>query len=88
MEKDELLQEVWPDTFVEEANLTQNIFTLRRALGDERADPTYIETVARRGYRFIAPVISIRADENDAVDSEVKESAASHRPVVAVSAFS
>src|SRR5215216_1948704 len=56
VEKDELLQKVWPDTFVEESNLTQNIFTLRRALGDERAGPRYIETVARRGYRFVASV--------------------------------
>ena len=56
LEKDDLLKEVWPDTFVEEANLTQNIFTLRRALGDERAGPRYIETVSRRGYRFVADV--------------------------------
>ena len=87
VEKDEVLKEVWPDTFVEEANLTQNIFTLRRALGDERADPRYIETVVRRGYRFVAPVRSIRGDESDAVDSEVKESAASERPIVAVLPF-
>ena len=82
VEKDELLKEVWPDTFVEEANLTQNIFTLRRALGDERADPRYIETVARRGYRFIAPVRSIRTDESEKTDS-----GASHGPVVAVLPF-
>ena len=56
LEKDDLLKEVWPDTFVEEANLTQYIFTLRRALGDERAGPRYIETVSRRGYRFVADV--------------------------------
>src|SRR5215510_686661 len=56
VEKDELLKEVWPDTFVEEANLSQNIFTLRKALGDDRAEPKYIETIARRGYRFIAYV--------------------------------
>ena len=56
VEKDELLRAVWPDTFVEESNLTQNIFTLRRALGDERVSARYIETVARRGYRFIARV--------------------------------
>jgi len=54
--KDELLQRVWPDTFVEESNLTQNIFLLRRVLGDERPTPRYIETVVRRGYRFIANV--------------------------------
>ncbi|HSD47548.1 MAG TPA: transcriptional regulator, partial [Pyrinomonadaceae bacterium] len=56
VEKDDLLRDVWPDTFVEESNLTQNIFILRRALGDERAEPKYIETVARRGYRFVASV--------------------------------
>ena len=56
LEKDDLLKEVWPDTFVEEANLTQYIFTLRRALGDERSGPRYIETVSRRGYRFVADV--------------------------------
>src|SRR5215813_1909044 len=59
VEKDELLKEVWPDTFVEEANLSQNIFTLRRALGDDRTGPKYIETVARRGYRFLAAVRTV-----------------------------
>ena len=54
--KDELLQQVWPDTFVEESNLAQTIFLLRRVLGDERPAPRYIETVVRRGYRFIANV--------------------------------
>ena len=39
IEKDELIRQVWPDTFVEEANLTQNIFRLRKALGDDRAGP-------------------------------------------------
>src|ERR1044071_3807839 len=54
--KDELLKEVWPDTFVEEANLSQTIFVLRKALGDDRGEPRYIETVPRRGYRFVAEV--------------------------------
>src|SRR5262252_7419546 len=52
VEKDKLMKEVWPNTFVEEANVAQNIFTLRRALGDAEAGRNYIETVARRGYRF------------------------------------
>src|SRR5256885_435458 len=51
IEKDELMQRLWPDSFVEEANLTQNIYTLRKALGGD-----YIETLPRRGYRFIAEV--------------------------------
>lgn len=63
--KDFLLKEVWPDTFVEDANLAQNIFLLRRALGDERDGPKYIETVARRGYRFIASVRVFNADTSD-----------------------
>ncbi|HEX3186712.1 MAG TPA: winged helix-turn-helix domain-containing protein [Pyrinomonadaceae bacterium] len=61
--KDELLKQVWPDTFVEESNLTQNIFLLRRVLGDERPSPRYIETVVRRGYRFIANVRVIAPTE-------------------------
>ena len=45
VEKDELLRVVWPDTFVEESNLTQNIFILRRALGDDRTDPRYLSLI-------------------------------------------
>src|SRR5919206_3110635 len=57
MEKDELLRTIWPDTFVEEATLAQNVFTLRKALGNGQDDgQRYIETIPRRGYRFIAPV--------------------------------
>jgi DNA-binding winged helix-turn-helix (wHTH) protein/Tol biopolymer transport system component len=51
VEKDDLMQALWPDSFVEEANLTQNIYTLRKALGGD-----YIETIPRRGYRFMAKV--------------------------------
>jgi TolB-like protein/DNA-binding winged helix-turn-helix (wHTH) protein/Flp pilus assembly protein TadD len=54
--KEELMSRLWPDTFVEEANLTSNIQQLRKSLGDNARQPTYIETVARRGYRFIKPV--------------------------------
>jgi TolB-like protein/DNA-binding winged helix-turn-helix (wHTH) protein/Flp pilus assembly protein TadD len=54
--KAELLQRVWPNTFVEEATLAQNISTLRKALNGSPGDAEYIETVPRHGYRFIAPV--------------------------------
>ena len=64
VEKDELLREVWPDTFVEEANLAQHISALRKALGDERGVPRYIETVTRRGYRFIGTVRVIDTNGN------------------------
>jgi DNA-binding winged helix-turn-helix (wHTH) protein/TolB-like protein/Tfp pilus assembly protein PilF len=56
LEKDELMKAVWPDTFVEEANLTQQISTLRKVLGEQPDHPTYIETIPRRGYRFAFPV--------------------------------
>ena len=56
VEKSELLEKVWPDTFVEEGNLSVNIFTLRKALGDADGEGEYIRTVPRRGYTFAAPV--------------------------------
>lgn len=57
--KDSLMKKVWPDTFVEEGNLTQNISLLRKALGEGQNGHPYIETVARRGYRFAAPVQAV-----------------------------
>jgi DNA-binding winged helix-turn-helix (wHTH) protein/tetratricopeptide (TPR) repeat protein len=56
VEKGELLREVWPDTFIEDNNLTVNISALRKILGDASADQRYIQTVPRRGYRFVASV--------------------------------
>jgi Tol biopolymer transport system component/DNA-binding winged helix-turn-helix (wHTH) protein len=64
MEKEELLREVWPGTYVEDATLAQNIFTLRRALGNGQGDgQKYIETIPRRGYRFIAQVRELPYEE-------------------------
>jgi TolB-like protein/DNA-binding winged helix-turn-helix (wHTH) protein/Flp pilus assembly protein TadD len=54
VEKDELMARVWPDTTVEEANLTQNVFVARKALGEQAGESAFILTVARRGYRFLA----------------------------------
>jgi Tol biopolymer transport system component/DNA-binding winged helix-turn-helix (wHTH) protein len=56
VQKEELMKRLWPDTFVEESNLTFNIQQLRKALGDDARHPRFIETVPRRGYRFIAEV--------------------------------
>ena len=53
--KEELLQRVWPDTFVEEANLSVNVSALRKALGTDEGGHAYIQTIPRRGYRFVAP---------------------------------
>ncbi len=54
VKKEQLIREVWPDTFVEENNLAFNISVLRKLLGESSAAPRYIETVPKRGYRFIA----------------------------------
>jgi DNA-binding winged helix-turn-helix (wHTH) protein/tetratricopeptide (TPR) repeat protein len=54
--KEELMREVWPDTFVEENNVTVNISAVRKVLGEAISGRRYIETVARRGYRFAAKV--------------------------------
>lgn len=54
--KDDLMKTLWPDTFVEEANLSQNIFVLRKALGETAQDARYIVTVPGRGYRFAQKV--------------------------------
>lgn len=56
IEKDQLMQTLWPDSFVEEANLTHHIWTLRKALGQSENGQPYIQTVPRRGYRFVADV--------------------------------
>jgi DNA-binding winged helix-turn-helix (wHTH) protein len=57
--KEELLREVWPDSFVEESNLSQNIFLLRKALGDTAENRQYIVTLPGRGYRFAATVRTV-----------------------------
>jgi len=60
--KDELMTRLWPATFVEDANLSNQISLLRKALGDDSADPAYIETIPKRGYRFVAAVAVIGDD--------------------------
>jgi len=56
LEKSELMQRLWPESFVEESSLAQNIFLLRKALGEGASERQYIETVPKRGYRFVAQV--------------------------------
>jgi DNA-binding winged helix-turn-helix (wHTH) protein/tetratricopeptide (TPR) repeat protein len=78
--KDDLMKSVWPDTFVEEANLSRNIFMLRKALGESPQDHQYILTVPGRGYRFAENVrlvpeqgVSIVAAQHLKVEVQVKE---------------
>jgi Tol biopolymer transport system component/DNA-binding winged helix-turn-helix (wHTH) protein len=68
--KEELMKRLWPDTFVEEANLTFNIQQLRKALGDNARSPIYIQTIARRGYRFIAAVESLSSNNSEVQNAE------------------
>src|SRR5262249_38372832 len=77
--KEELMKSVWPDTFVEETNLTRNIFALRKALGESEQN-RYIVTAPGRGYRFAEGVrllpdaeLSVVAASHSKVQIEVKE---------------
>lgn len=68
--KDELMRSVWSDSFVEESNLTQTVFMLRKAL-QETPGERYILTVQGRGYRFVAPVKEIPRSERNAAEDTV-----------------
>jgi DNA-binding winged helix-turn-helix (wHTH) protein len=66
--REEICRELWPDgTFVDyEHGVNSAVNRLREALGDKASNPRFVETLARRGYRFLAPVERIALDENDA----------------------
>lgn len=68
--KEDLMEKVWPDTFVEESNLAQNIYTLRKVLGQTPAGEGYIVTVPRRGYRFAAAVRELWEEEKAEVETK------------------
>src|SRR5271169_148436 len=65
--KDDMMKTLWPDTFVEESNLSQHIFLLRKALGDRAQDPEYIVTVPGRGYRFAQKVTELTEPDADLI---------------------
>ena len=79
--KTEVMETLWPNTFVDEGNLTQHVYTLRKALGDRSDGKPYIETVPRRGYRLAAEVRDGAAE--NAVDERIAAAtpAASSPPV-------
>ncbi len=70
--KTELMETLWPNTFVEEGNLTQHIYTLRKALGDRPGGKPYIETVPRRGYRLAAEVRGASSAAAESVATEAR----------------
>ena len=67
LDKEELLKKVWPGSFVEEANLSHHIHKLREVLGEGKDGGSYIETVPRRGYRFVAKVIEIHDEPGEEI---------------------
>ena len=68
--KNELMEFLWPDSFVEESSLAQNISLLRRALGEVGGDRQYIETIPKRGYRFVADVQEVGEPNSEIVVQE------------------
>jgi pimeloyl-ACP methyl ester carboxylesterase/DNA-binding winged helix-turn-helix (wHTH) protein len=70
MTKKELMRQVWPDSFVEENNLAQNISILRKALGKSREGEQYIQTVPKRGYRFVGDVRATGGEEESVIVRE------------------
>ena len=77
LEKEELFKTVWPDTFVEESNLSSNIALIRKTLGGSGNGERYIETVPKRGYRFVAEVREVRlvADGENSLAKNAEPSA-------------
>jgi eukaryotic-like serine/threonine-protein kinase len=88
--KDDLMKAVWPDTFVEEANLSRNVFMLRKALGESPPEQRYIITVPGKGYRFAENVrfvpaqqLSIVAAKHEKVEIQLAEARPWRRIAVA-----
>lgn len=83
--KEELFKQVWADTFVEDANLSHHIAVLRKTLGENKNGAKFIETVTRRGYRFVAPVREINSAE--LMEFTVKESSLTRTIISAETEF-
>ena len=66
VEKDELMAAIWPDTIVEESNLTQTVYVLRKILGQDASGEKFIQTIPKRGYRFLHELRAV-ADESDLI---------------------
>jgi len=83
--KDELLDAVWPQTAVTDAVVRVTIGLLRKVLGDTVQNPQFITTVARRGYRFLAPVSVVHPPET--VPAEAPQPRAAPRPLPSTGAY-
>jgi DNA-binding winged helix-turn-helix (wHTH) protein/TolB-like protein len=67
VERDDLMRRVWPDTFVEDNNLAFNISVLRKLFGESGTSPHYIETIPKRGYRFVAEVREAASEKTEPI---------------------
>src|SRR5260370_24750937 len=74
LEREALLQAVWADSFVEDANLTVAISNLRKALGQNGEAAEYIETIPRVGYRFVAEVRDVREEPRPLIIEKLTQS--------------
>jgi Tol biopolymer transport system component/DNA-binding winged helix-turn-helix (wHTH) protein len=92
VEKERLLKEVWPDSFVEEGALNRSVSVLRKALGEAPSGPKFIETIPKRGYRFVAtltecldesPTSSVEPPNRSGVEHEVTQTDTLSRPSIA-----
>jgi TolB-like protein/DNA-binding SARP family transcriptional activator len=70
LQKEEMMNSIWSDSFVEEATLAQNIFTLRKVLGETPLEVRYIETVPKLGYRFIAEVEELLPENSEQMTNQ------------------
>lgn len=73
VEKDEIISAIWPDTIVEENNLTQNISILRRILGEKHAENRFIATIPGRGYKFVANVTATQSSVSENLTTDGRE---------------
>jgi DNA-binding winged helix-turn-helix (wHTH) protein/TolB-like protein/Tfp pilus assembly protein PilF len=80
LEKQELLDYLWPGSIVEEANLSQTIYLLRRALAESSGGEHYIETIPKRGYRFTAPVVESEDEKPDVIEPKPVEAKLPSQP--------
>src|SRR5262245_16249831 len=83
VEKDDLMKRVWANTFVEEGNLTRNVSLLRKALGESAGGAQFIETVPRRGYRFVATVTETWDEQPLMVQHEGQVASGNGHPTIA-----
>jgi eukaryotic-like serine/threonine-protein kinase len=82
LSRDELLKNIWSDTFVDESSLVQSIYVLRRALAEKPGDNSYIVTLPGRGYQFISPVTAVAPDGLSIVPDAALESGGPSRGIV------